>query len=137
MSVYNAGSLKKQENSRKKNHLFLLYWLRQSLWLRGSQLTVESLISTSQLKNYVKMLECSTPADNTTIKYKKWVRWILILKCQNVLTDSKTSNYKTHKNIKNSDGIGTGCNMSILPTVTYIQELRYKIIHKIKLKKNP
>ena len=30
-----AGSWKKQENSRK--HLFLLYWLCQSLWLCGSQ----------------------------------------------------------------------------------------------------
>ena len=35
------GSSKKQENSRKK-HLFLLYWLRQSLWLCGSQQTVEN-----------------------------------------------------------------------------------------------
>ena len=33
-----AGSSKKQENSRKK-HLFLLYWLYQSLWLCGSQQT--------------------------------------------------------------------------------------------------
>ena len=31
-----AGSLKKQESSRK--NLFLLYWLCQSLWPRGSQL---------------------------------------------------------------------------------------------------
>ena len=31
-----VGSLKKQENSRKK-HLLLLYWLCQSLWLRGLQ----------------------------------------------------------------------------------------------------
>ena len=31
-----AGSSKKQESSRKK-HLFLLYWLCQSLWLCGSQ----------------------------------------------------------------------------------------------------
>ena len=30
-----AGSWKKQESSRK--HLFLLYWLCQSLWLCGSQ----------------------------------------------------------------------------------------------------
>ena len=30
-----AGSWKKQESSRK--HLFLLYWLWQSLWLCGSQ----------------------------------------------------------------------------------------------------
>ena len=35
-----AGSLKKQESSRK--HLFLLYWLCQSLWLCGSQQTVEN-----------------------------------------------------------------------------------------------
>ena len=34
------GSSKKQENSRKK-HLFLLYWLCQSLLLCGSQQTVE------------------------------------------------------------------------------------------------
>ena len=31
-----TGSSKKQESS-KKNHLFLLYWLCQSLWLCGSQ----------------------------------------------------------------------------------------------------
>ena len=36
-----AGSLKKQESSRKK-HLFLLYWLCQSLWLCGSQESVEN-----------------------------------------------------------------------------------------------
>ena len=36
-----AGSLKKQENSRKK-HLFLLYWLCQSLWLCGSPQIVEN-----------------------------------------------------------------------------------------------
>ena len=36
-----AGSLKKQESSRK-NYLFLLYWLRQSLWLCGSQQNVEN-----------------------------------------------------------------------------------------------
>ena len=35
------GSLKKQENSRKK-HLLLHYWLCQSLWLCGSQQTVEN-----------------------------------------------------------------------------------------------
>ena len=35
-----AGSWKKQEISRK--HLFLLYWLCQSLWLCGSQQTVEN-----------------------------------------------------------------------------------------------
>ena len=35
-----AGSSKKQESSR--NHLFLLYWLWQSLWLCGSQETVEN-----------------------------------------------------------------------------------------------
>ena len=35
-----AGSSKKQESSRK--HLFLLYWLCQSLWLCGSQETVEN-----------------------------------------------------------------------------------------------
>ena len=35
-----AGSMKKQESSEK--HLFLLYWLCQSLWLCGSQLTVEN-----------------------------------------------------------------------------------------------
>ena len=34
------GSLKKQESSRK--HLFLLYWLCQSLWLCGSQKMVEN-----------------------------------------------------------------------------------------------
>ena len=31
-----VGSLKKQDSSRKK-HLLLLYWLHQSLWLCGSQ----------------------------------------------------------------------------------------------------
>ena len=36
-----VGSSKKQESSRKK-HLFLLYWLCQSLWLCGSQQTVEN-----------------------------------------------------------------------------------------------
>ena len=35
-----SGSWKKQERSRK--HLFLLYWLCQSLWLCGSQSTVEN-----------------------------------------------------------------------------------------------
>ena len=35
-----AGSSKKQESSRK--HLFLLYWLCQSLWLCWSQQTVEN-----------------------------------------------------------------------------------------------
>ena len=35
-----TGSWKKQESSRK--HLLLLYWLRQSLWLCGSQQTVGS-----------------------------------------------------------------------------------------------
>ena len=35
-----AGSWKKQESSKK--HLFLLYWLCQSLWLCGSQETVEN-----------------------------------------------------------------------------------------------
>ena len=35
-----AGSWKKQESSKK--HLFLLYWLCQSLWLCGSQQTVEN-----------------------------------------------------------------------------------------------
>ena len=34
-----AGSWEKQESSRK--NLFLLYWLCQSLWLCGSQSTVE------------------------------------------------------------------------------------------------
>ena len=34
-------SLKKQESSKKKN-LFLVYWLCQSLWLCGSQSTVEN-----------------------------------------------------------------------------------------------
>ena len=34
------GSSKKQESSRK--HLLLLYWLCQSLWLCGSQQTVEN-----------------------------------------------------------------------------------------------
>ena len=36
-----AGSWKKQESSKKK-HLFLLYWLCQSLWPCGSQETVEN-----------------------------------------------------------------------------------------------
>ena len=36
-----VGSQKKQENSREK-HLLLLYWLRQSLWLRRSQQIVEN-----------------------------------------------------------------------------------------------
>ena len=36
-----TGSWKKQESSRKK-HLFLLYWLCQSLWLCGSKWTVEN-----------------------------------------------------------------------------------------------
>ena len=31
------GSSKNQENSKKTQHLFLLYWLCQSLWLCGSQ----------------------------------------------------------------------------------------------------
>ena len=35
-----AGSLKKEESSKK--NLFLLYWLCQSLWLCGSQQTVEN-----------------------------------------------------------------------------------------------
>ena len=35
------GSSKKQESSRKK-HLPLLYWLYQSLWLCGSRQTVEN-----------------------------------------------------------------------------------------------
>ena len=35
-----AGSSKKQESSKK--HLLLLYWLCQSLWLCGSQQTVEN-----------------------------------------------------------------------------------------------
>ena len=35
-----AGSSKRQENSQK--YLFLLYWLCQSLWLCGSQSTVEN-----------------------------------------------------------------------------------------------
>ena len=35
------GSSKKQESSRKKL-LFMLYWLYQSLWLYGSQQTVEN-----------------------------------------------------------------------------------------------
>ena len=35
-----TGSLKKQESLEKK-HLFLLYWLCQSLWLCGSQQTVK------------------------------------------------------------------------------------------------
>ena len=34
-----VGSLKKQESSRKKKHLFWLYWLHQSLWLHRSQQT--------------------------------------------------------------------------------------------------
>ena len=36
-----AGSSKKQESSRKK-HLFLLYWLCQSLWQCGSHHSVEN-----------------------------------------------------------------------------------------------
>ena len=36
-----TGSSKKQESSRKK-YLLLLYWLCQSLWLCGSQQTVEN-----------------------------------------------------------------------------------------------
>ena len=36
-----VGSLKKQQNSRKK-HLLLLHWLHQSLWPCGSQQTVEN-----------------------------------------------------------------------------------------------
>ena len=36
-----AGSSRKQESFRKK-HQFLLYWLCQSLWLCGSQQTVEN-----------------------------------------------------------------------------------------------
>ena len=39
-SPTSAGSCKKQESSEK--HLFLLYWLCQSLWLCGSQETVEN-----------------------------------------------------------------------------------------------
>ena len=35
-----VGSSKKQESSRK--HILLLYWLHQSLWLCGSQQTVEN-----------------------------------------------------------------------------------------------
>ena len=35
-----AGALKKQEISRK--HQFLIYWLCQRLWQRGSQQTVEN-----------------------------------------------------------------------------------------------
>ena len=35
-----TGSSKKQESSKK--HLLLLYWLGQSLWLCGSQQTVEN-----------------------------------------------------------------------------------------------
>ena len=37
-----VGSLKKQESSKKKKNLLLLYWLCQSLWLCGSQKTVEN-----------------------------------------------------------------------------------------------
>ena len=37
-----SGSLKKQESSRKK-HLFLLYWLHQSLWLCRSQQTKKEM----------------------------------------------------------------------------------------------
>ena len=36
-----AGASKKQESSKKK-HLLLSYWLRQSLWLCGSQQTVQN-----------------------------------------------------------------------------------------------
>ena len=35
-----AGSLKKQESSRK--HLPLLYWLYQNLWLCGSKQNVDN-----------------------------------------------------------------------------------------------
>ena len=34
-----SGLSKKQQNTRKTKHLFLLYWLCQSLWLCGSQQT--------------------------------------------------------------------------------------------------
>ena len=37
-----VGSSKRQETSRKKKNLFLLYWLCQSLSLHGSQQTVEN-----------------------------------------------------------------------------------------------
>ena len=43
------GSLKKQESSRKK-HLLLLYWLCQSLWLCGSQQTVENSLKDRNTK---------------------------------------------------------------------------------------
>ena len=36
-----TGSSKKQESPRKK-HLLLFYWIRQSLWLCGSQQTLEN-----------------------------------------------------------------------------------------------
>ena len=39
-SLTSARSSKEQENSRKTS--FLLYWLRQSLWLHGSHQTVEN-----------------------------------------------------------------------------------------------
>jgi hypothetical protein len=39
-----AGSSKKKKERERvpEEHLFLLYWLRQSLWLCGSQQTVEN-----------------------------------------------------------------------------------------------
>ena len=43
-----AGSWKKQENSRK--HLLLLHWLCWSLWLCGSQQTVENSESDGNIR---------------------------------------------------------------------------------------
>ena len=43
-------SLKKQENNRKKN-LFLLHWLCQSLWLCGSQQTVDKFLKRWEYQN--------------------------------------------------------------------------------------
>ena len=62
-----VGSSKKQESSRKK-HLLLLYWLCQSLWLCGSQQTVENSSKDGIPNNLTWLLRNLYASQKTTVR---------------------------------------------------------------------
>ena len=79
-----AGSSKKQESSRK--HLLLVYWLCQSLWLCGSQQTVENSkrdgnTRPSYLLYVRKQRRTKEPLDES--ERGEWKSWLKILHSEN------------------------------------------------------
>ena len=60
------GSSKKQESSKK--HLFLLYWLCQSLWLCGSQQIVENSSRNGNTDHLTCLLRNLYSGQETTVR---------------------------------------------------------------------